>query len=110
MNIRGELVICVSLGGALGVDGDKNSAGPAGVKRTVYERLLVVGTPGGRLAFRVTEVHGIERFAADGLRAVPETLAMASARYTRGILPWRGHSVGCLDDRALFATLNRSLD
>ena len=115
VNIRGELVVCVSLGGALGleeaapaptrgVNGDGgNRPGP------VYGRLVVVGTPGGRLAFAVSEVSGIEAFAPTQLRPVPETLALANARFTARVLSWRGHTVGCLDDGPLFASLNRSL-
>ena len=108
VNIRGELVICVSLGGTLGVE-EIPGAGRPGARHTVYERLLVVGTPGGRLAFPVAEVHGIEAFGAGQLQPVPETLALSSARYTAGILPWQGRSVGCLDPAGLFTTLNRSL-
>ncbi len=112
VNIRGELILCVSLGGALrieetaGVNGHNSHDGHPG---TVYERLAVVATTGGRLAFPVTEVHGIEAFAPAQLQPIPETLALASTRFTRGILPWKGHRVGCLDEESLFQTLNRSL-
>ncbi|MBE7219550.1 MAG: purine-binding chemotaxis protein CheW [Caulobacteraceae bacterium] len=102
VNIRGELIVCVSLGGALHVAED--AASGAG-----RERLLVVATPEGRLAFTVAEVHGIEPFAPDQLQPVPETLALASARFTRGLLTWNGRPVGCVDDARLFETLNRSL-
>lgn len=108
VNIRGELVICVSLGGTLGVE-ETSGPGQDGGRHTVYARLLVVGTPGGRLAFPVAEVHGIEAFGADLVQPVPETLALSSARYTAGIMPWQGRSVGCLDPDSLFSTLNRSL-
>ncbi len=110
VNIRGELVICISLAGALGIEEGGDTSGRHGRQQTVvYERLLVVATPGGRLAFPVAEVHGIEAYAPTDLRAVPETLALASARYTAGILPWQKRSVGCLDHDHLFATVNRSL-
>ena len=110
VNIRGELVICVSLGGTLGIEETAVAEGRNGQQRhTVYERLVVVGTAGGRLAFPVTEVHGIEAFAPAQCQPVPETLALASARYTCGILLWKSRSVGYLDDDSLFITLNRSL-
>ena len=110
VNIRGELVICVSLGGTLGVEEADLAAGAGrGGRQTVYTRLLVVTTPGGRLAFPVTEVHGIETFASAQRQPVPETLALASVRYTDGILGWKGHSVGLLDEKTLFDNLNRSL-
>lgn len=109
VNIRGELVICVSLGDALGIEERTDDTGRNGQRHNVYERLLVVGTPGGRLAFPVAEVHGIEAFAPAQWRPIPETLALASARCTGGILSWKGRTVGCLDDQSLFSTLNRSL-
>ncbi len=113
VNVRGELLICVSLGTLLGIDPAGAAPavrdGAARIEGTVYERLVVVATEGGRLVFPVSEAHGIERFAPERLLSVPATLGLASARYTRGILPWRGHSVGCLDDGLLFHTLNRSL-
>ena len=110
VNIRGELILCVSLAGTLRIDDQVNAAhGRNGETRTVYERLLVVGTPGGRLAFPVSEVHGIESFAPAHLQPIPETLALSAGRFTRGILAWKGRSVGCLDGGPLFQTLNRSL-
>ena len=109
VNLRGELVLCVSLGGTLGIEEQADTTGRNGQRHTVYERLLVVGTPGGRLAFPVSEVHGLETFAPTVLRAVPETLELASARYTNGILSWKGRTVGCLDGQPLFDTINRNL-
>lgn len=109
VNIRGELILCVSLGGALRIEEQATSHSLNGHSQTTYARLLVVATPGGRLAFPVAEVHGIEPFASGQLQPIPETLALASARFTRGILPWKNRSVGCLDDGPLFHHLNRSL-
>jgi chemotaxis-related protein WspD len=109
VNIRGELILCVSLGGTLRLEEAPDANARNGQTDRVYERLLVVATPGGRLAFPVAEVYGIEPFAPGQLQPIPETLALASARFTKGILPWKGRSVGCLDDKALFQTLNRSL-
>jgi chemotaxis-related protein WspD len=109
VNIRGELVLCLSLGGALRIEEQASDDGSDGQPKILYERLLIVATAGGRLAFPVAEVHGIERFAPTQLQPIPETLALARARFTRGILPWKGRRVGCLDDGPLFQTLNRSL-
>jgi chemotaxis-related protein WspD len=113
VNVRGELLICVSLGKLLGIETAAAAPavrdGQARIEGAIYERLVVVATEGGRLVFPVSEAHGIERFVPERLQPVPATLGLASARYARGILPWRGHSVGCLDDGLLFHTLNRSL-
>lgn len=104
VNIRGELIVCVALGHMLGINAAGQDRQPG-----ERERLLVVSTDGGRLAFKVHEAHGIVNFEADQLKPAPETLALASSRFTRGLLSWNGRSVGRLDDQFLFYTLNRSL-
>ena len=37
-------------------------------------------------------------------------MAKATVTYSTALLPWRGHSVGTLDDQLLFYTLKRSLE
>ena len=106
-NVRGELVVCVSLAQLLGID----SAGKAASRhqRIILGRLLVLRGPGGRLAFPVDEAHGAERFDEAQLQLVPSTVARSSARYSRAVLPWREHAVGLVDDDLLFHSLGRSL-
>lgn len=106
-NVRGELLVCVSLAQLLGID----PAEPAmsRQRRVVQRRLLVLRGPGGRLAFPVDEAHGSERFDESGLQPVPTTVAKAAARYSRAVLPWSGQAVGLLDEELLFHSLNRSL-
>jgi chemotaxis-related protein WspD len=105
-NIRGELVVCVSLGEALGIEAGGDTSGPT---RGGRERLLVAERDGSRLVFQVDEVQGIRRYHPRELKPPPATVARATATYTRGVLAWEGHSVGCLDEELLFFTLNRSL-
>jgi len=106
VNIRGELLVCVSLAHVLGVD-----ATPPGATatRAAYERLLVLGRGLGRFVAPVDEVHGTVRYAAGALVRPPETLARAASRFTTMLLPWSDTMVGCLDDALLFAALERSL-
>ncbi|MBI3850743.1 MAG: chemotaxis protein CheW [Verrucomicrobia bacterium] len=131
-NIRGELLICVSVGRLLGLD-SANAKGqslkstptrnrrslepsPRGVAGLAPEgeafsvsRLLVAQWNNSRLVFPVDEVQGIQRYRPEELTEVPATLAKNAANYSRGILTWRNKSVGCLDEELLFYTLNRSL-
>ena len=106
-NIRGELIVCVSLGAALGLEKekDKEAASGHGVRR----RLLVANRAGNRLAFPVDEVHGVRRYHPAELRPLPATLSESGVTYTTGLLSWGDRTVGCLDDELLFYTLNRSL-
>jgi chemotaxis-related protein WspD len=100
-NIRGELLVCVSLVTTLGLSGE-TGAGPTA-------RLAVVSRDGDRFVFVADEVGGLFRFEESELSPVPATLAHAQATYTRGMLAWRDRPVGVIDDQLLFYTLNRSL-
>jgi chemotaxis-related protein WspD len=104
VNIRGELVVCVSVGRLLGLEQEVKKGKP----RTIYDRLLVANWNGHRLTFPVAEVYGIHRYHPHELKAVPATLAKSGPTYSRGVLSWRDKSVGCLDEELLFSTLNRS--
>jgi chemotaxis-related protein WspD len=104
-NVRGDLLICVSLALLLGLDltlqplkSSNNSP-----------RLLVINREGQRFAFPVDEVQGVHRYSARGLQALPTTLAKTIASYTRAVLPWCERAVGLLDESVLFETLKRSL-
>jgi chemotaxis-related protein WspD len=106
-NIRGELLVCVSLERALGLE--KGQVEKLSSKRTSYRRMVVAGVQNSRFVFPVDEVHGMHWFDPTQLKGVPSTVSKAQALYIRGILPWQGKSVGCLDDPALLEMLNRSL-
>ena len=104
-NIRGELLVCVSLSRLLGIEPAQASQTPG----RAYERLLVAHWHGNRLVFPADEVCGIHRFQMSELQEPPTTLAKSNLSYTQGLLPWQGRSVGFLDASQLFSSLNRSL-
>lgn len=107
-NVRGELLVCVSLGEQLGIESGADSTA---INRMwlAHKRLLVLRRQGQRLACPVDEVHGNERFLATDHEPVPSTVARASASYSRALLRWESNAVGLLDDELLFNALNRSL-
>jgi chemotaxis-related protein WspD len=105
VNVRGELLICVSLGHLLGL----HQAPLREARRPLYERLLVTNWAGRRFVFPADEVRGIHRFQAPELMEPPATLAKSKLSYTRGILQWQGQAVGLLDADLLISALNRSL-
>lgn len=107
VNIRGSLLVCVSLGAVLGLE--KPPLGQSGETPALPPRLLVTGREGHRLVLPVDEVHGIYRCRPDELQAAPATVARAATTYVTAVLAWRDRTVGCLDDQLLFYTLNRSL-
>ncbi len=105
VNIRGELLICVSLGHLLGLE----RTPPGETPRRTYDRLLVANWDGNRLVFPADEVRGIHRFQMPELKEPPATLAKSNLSYTQGLLYWQGRAVGFLDADRLFSALNRSL-
>jgi len=105
VNVRGELLICVSLGRLLGLDRSPLRETP----RPTYDRLLVAKWDGHRFVFPADEVRGIHRFQTPELHEPPATLAKSRLSYTRGILYWQDRTVGLLDADLLFSSLNRSL-
>jgi chemotaxis-related protein WspD len=106
-NVRGTLVVAVSLRDLIGIDAtpDKRveKIGP------LAGRLLVMQRDGTRVVCPVDEIHGIERFFARDLGAVPSTVAGATSRHTRAVVTWEKRSVGLLDEQAVFAAVQRSL-
>ena len=107
-NVRGELLVCVSLAQLLGIDLLGESR-PSRNLRVAHRRLLVVRNNGSRLAFPADEVHGTQRFNEGERKPVPITVAKAAASYSKAMLVWREHAVGLLDEELLFHSFNRSL-
>jgi chemotaxis-related protein WspD len=105
--VRGELLVCVSLERALGLEHSAEKKRDR--HRLIQPRLLVLAHEGNRVVVPVDEVHGTHRFHPQQLNPVPATVAKASATYTKAILPWEQKSVGLLDEQLLFYTLNRGL-
>jgi chemotaxis-related protein WspD len=106
-NVRGELLICVSLARVLGLEQSPEDNMETG--RGAHRRLLVIRRNEVRSAFPVDEVHGVHRIPSRELHEVPATVAKATATYSKSMVSWNGHSVGLLDDQLLCYTLQRSL-
>jgi chemotaxis-related protein WspD len=107
VNIRGELVVCVSLSHLLGLEAAAQPRRDLG--QLVYPRLLVFQGEEGRIAAPVDEVYGIHRYPPGDLKPLPTTVARATATYSRGVLQHLDHSVGLLDQASVLSAVNRSL-
>jgi chemotaxis-related protein WspD len=105
VNVRGELLLCVSLARLLAVEQDL----PRERLRKEYRRLVVVETDARRIAFPVDAVEGVHRFSRDEVQPAPATVAHAQRSFTRGVIRWRDHTIGWLDPAAVSFHLNRSL-
>jgi len=106
VNVRGELLVCISLTVLLGAGKTSPQPGRDCLART---RLLVASRNGERLVFPVDEVQGIHRFDPSQLGDAPATVARAASAYTRSMLQWQEKSVGILDEERLFQSLKRTL-
>jgi chemotaxis-related protein WspD len=131
VNVRGELLICVSLARVFGIESEAApaSAAPGAAApgtpdrggldrsrpdrsrpdRAMRKRLLVIRRKDLRAACPVDEVYGVHRYATTALSAVPATVAKAGTRYSHALLAWREQTVGVLDEELLFAALKRGM-
>ncbi len=101
VNIRGELLVCVSLQRILGLDPEDRPVTEG--QRAADRRLLVLQCEGKRVVCPADEVHGIRHFQPQDSMPAPATVARAATAYTRSILDWNRHSVGLLDAGLLFS-------
>jgi chemotaxis-related protein WspD len=108
-NVRGGLLVCISLAVILGSTARPEAAGAPSGRRAAVPRLLVARATAGAVVFPVDEVQGMERFRTQDLKDVPATLAQAQAAYTRALVPLGDRMVGLLDEQLLFYTVERAL-
>ncbi|PKH31351.1 MULTISPECIES: chemotaxis protein CheW [Pseudomonas] len=104
-NVRGALVACLSLVELLGLDTSNNVASGA----RVMPRMLIIAARGGPVVVPVDEVDGIHAIDERILDAASQSGAQASAKYTRGVLQFKGRSLRWLDEEQLLSAVTRSL-
>jgi chemotaxis-related protein WspD len=113
VNIRGELLPCISLGNLLGLERPSSqgkSSHPQGeLTPTVYARMVVVNIKGDLWVFWVDEIEGIHRCDRHLIEEVPAVVSKAPITYTKWIVNWRGKKVNYLDEEFLFSSLNRRI-
>ncbi|HEF4758528.1 TPA: purine-binding chemotaxis protein CheW [Pseudomonas putida] len=104
-NVRGALVACLSLVELLGLDS------VSGVPSTarVMPRMLIIAASGGPVVVPVDEVDGIHAIDERILDAASRAGSQASAKYTRGVLQFKGRSLRWLDEEQLLSAVTRSL-
>lgn len=105
VNVRGELLLAVSLARVLGLEHSKKNNGNG----TNYQRLLVSNWESQRVVFPVDEVHGVHRCDPEQLGEPPATLSKSGTSYTHAVLHWEGNLVCCLDANLLFPALSQSI-
>lgn len=106
VNVRGALLVAVSLIDLLGID---KPAGASAEGRAKAQLFLVIKGEGGRVVVPVDEVLGVKRYRTSTLKEVPATVAKATATYTKAVLDWEDKTIAVLDEQLLFYTINRSM-
>jgi chemotaxis-related protein WspD len=98
VNIRGQLQLCLSLHGLLGL--------PQIGEEAAF--LAVVEDGPERWVFAADEVMGVHRVPKSALRKVPGTLANPLTSFTQAVFTWEDHHVGYLEEQRLLSAF-RSL-
>jgi chemotaxis signal transduction protein len=103
VNVRGQLLVCVSLARLLGIatDAEEDAGNP--------RRLLVLRGPGGRLAARVDEVQHTHRYHEGELLPPPATITRSGTTFSRGAIALDDRLFASLDETRLLNALTRSL-
>ena len=107
VNIRGALLVCISLAQILqvAVDDAQQKSAP----RMLTQRLLVLRWTDAAAVVPVDEVHGVLRISPKDLQPAPATLTGAHPTYTKAVVRWGERSVGLLNDELLGYMLARVL-
>lgn len=104
-NVRGELLVCISLGRLLGIHSPEFcSKTPA-----AGQRMLVIGWGASRFAFSVDEVQGVYRLHPHELKEPPATVAKSREAFTQGVFLWANGTAGLLDAERVFTFLDQNL-
>jgi chemotaxis-related protein WspD len=132
VSLRGQLQLCVSLHGLLGVgpvpgsrahtpepgvspapggESKSQEAGGPGANLATSSRLVVLRDRerSETWVFPADEVQGVHRLARSQVRNVSSALANPAVSFSQAILAWERKSVGFLDEQRVFAAL-RSLE
>jgi chemotaxis-related protein WspD len=102
VNVHGQLELCFSLAGLLGLDEARDAAPPA-------RRVIVVELDGRRGVLLVDRVRGAQRFERSAFRDVPATSARRQLPFIRDVLVEGETRIGLLKLDSLRAGLEESL-
>jgi chemotaxis-related protein WspD len=111
VNVRGQLRICVSAHGLLGVASPaanelthRSETSRVAKTETSQQRMLIIHERTEQWVFPVEEVLGVHRLPATDFRPVPATFGKAGA-FSQAVFTWEGHTVGYLDEARFISAL-----
>jgi len=107
VSIRGELKLCVSIGGLLGIKkGELNYFDQQHISYS--ERLIVIVKGDDEFVFPVSEVIGICRVDPNSMHETPSTISKSMSSNIAGIFKIDGRNIGMLDEHKLFDGFGRN--
>ena len=131
VNVRGQLLLCCSLHGLLGLKhldspimrSTKTTDVHKDNNRTIHtsddaailapERLLVTSLITGRVTrrwtFPVNEVAGVHRVGKDEVREVPSTLGKPGQRFSSALFSWNSRTVSLLNTDQVFGGIHEKI-
>ena len=131
VNVRGQLLLCCSLHGLLGLQqlaspimkATRNTDLEKDRSRTIQttddaailapERLLVTSLITGRVTrrwtFPVNEVAGVHRVGKEEVREVPSTLGKPGQRFSSALFSWNPRTVSLLDTNQVFEGIHEKI-
>lgn len=102
VNIRGEIITCISLSNLLKLTKYKLNN-----KNNLFKisRMIVLEIQDNRWVFKVDEIDSVNRLAPNQIQNSPTALLKKSNTYTKKIIPWNNKKINYLDSDLLFYEL-----
>ena len=111
VNVRGQLRICVSAHGLLGVASPaanelthRSETSRVAKTETSQQRMLIIHERSEQWVFPVEAVLGVHRLPVSCFRPVPATFGKAGA-FSQAVFTWESHTVGYLDEARFISAL-----
>jgi len=106
VNIRGELIVCMSLGYLLGVD--KPDEDLIDEEHSI-NRLIMIREKNGYVVFPVSEIDGIIYYNPEQLVAAPDTVRNSKLNFIKGVANFNEKNIGCIDHQTLVNNIASTL-
>lgn len=106
VNIRGELIVCMSLGYLLGVD--KPDEDLINEEHSI-NRLIMIREKNGYVVFPVSEIDGIMYYDPEKIVAAPDTIRNSNLNFIHGVASFNDKNIGCIDHKILIDNIASTL-
>ena len=106
VNIRGELLLCVSLGYLFELNKSEKETNN---QPHIHERYIVIEEGDDSFVFPVSEVKNILRYNPKDLKSAPSTMQGISRQHIIGLIDYKGSNIGILDSDSILDSLRKNV-